>query len=70
MIDGPQVVIDAEWPEVAITGTDDTPEIVISAPPTPQIVLEEVGMRGPRGEDAAGAVDPGDLNLFFDMALI
>jgi hypothetical protein len=52
MIDGPEVTINAEWPEVVITQGDDTPQILISAPPAPQLVLSEVGMRGPSGVGA------------------
>lgn len=53
MTDGPVIQIITDWPEVVIQAGDDTPDLSVSAPPQPQIILSEMGMRGPSG---AGAV--------------
>lgn len=51
-MDGPTVIITAEWPEVRITGTDDTPELEITAPPQPIIEITALGARGLAGVGA------------------
>jgi hypothetical protein len=74
MSDVGSIVITCEWPDIQITQAEgQLPSFAISAPLAPLIEFTSAGIRGENGAPGApgsGAADPGDLNLYFDMALI